>query len=183
MPERWTILSSRYVLENPWLKVREDRCRTGLGTLVPNYYVVERHDFAMVVALDGAGRVVLVRQYKHGCGQIVVECPAGYIADGEEPAAAAVRELREETGYVAARWEALGALWASPATQQHRMHLFLCRDLEMAGEQALDPAEDIEVLHLPLAEVLAALRRNELILDAASVAALQLAEARLGSER
>ena len=136
----------------------------------------------MVVALDDEGRVVLVRQYKHGCGQIVTECPAGYIAAGEEPLAAAARELREETGYVAARWQALGALWASPATQQHRMHLFLCRGLRLAGEQALDPAEDIEVLHLPFAEALAALRRNELILDTASVSALQLAEARLRSE-
>lgn len=179
MPEKWSVLSSRYVLENPWLKVREDRCRTGLGTLVESYYVVERHDFAMVVALNQARQVVLVRQYKHGCGEVVTECPAGYVAPGETPEQTAARELREETGYRAASCEQLGSLYASPATQRHRMHLFLCRGLEKAGAQHLDPAEDIEVVLLDFDEVLARLRRNELVLDAASVSALQLADARL----
>jgi ADP-ribose pyrophosphatase YjhB (NUDIX family) len=172
-------LASRYVLENRWLRVREDRCRTGLGTLVDAYYVIERNDFAMVVALADDGRVVLVRQYKHGCGRIVCECPAGYILPGEDPAVAAARELREETGYRARSIESLGALFASPATSTHRMHLYLCRGLVREGEQALDPAEDIEVLLLEFDEIMARVRRNELIVDAASVAALHLAEARL----
>ena len=167
------------MLENPWLKVREDRCLTGRGTVVESYFVVERHDFAMVVALTEARQVVMVRQYKHGCGEIVTECPAGYVAPGELPEGTAARELREETGYRAASCEYLGSLYASPATQRHRMHLFLCRGLQRVGEQALDPAEDIEVLLLDFDEVLARLRRNELVVDAASVSALQLAEARL----
>lgn len=179
MPANWTVLSSRYVLENRWLKVREDRCRTGHGAIVDSYYVVERSDFAMVVPLTADRQVVLVRQYKHGCGQVVTECPAGYIAPGEAPAQTAARELREETGYVAERWQPLGSLFASPATQRHRMHLFLCQGLTKAGEQDLDPAEDIEVLLLDFATVLARLRRNELVIDTASVSALQLAEARL----
>nr|MDA8217414.1 NUDIX hydrolase [Dehalococcoidales bacterium] len=146
MPKKWDVLSSRYVLDNRWLRVREDRCRTGRGTLVDGYYVTERNDFAMVVALTEAQDVLLVRQYKHGCGQIVCECPAGYIHPGEEPRAAAERELREETGYVAGSVEPLAALFASPAASNHRMHLFLGRGIRKVGEQKLDPAEDIEVI-------------------------------------
>jgi ADP-ribose pyrophosphatase len=179
LPKNWTVLSSRYVLENPWLRVREDRCLTGLGATVDSYYVVERFDFAMVVAVTDAREVVLVRQYKHGCGQIVCECPAGYIQAGEDPAAAAARELREETGYAATSIEPLASLFASPATMPHRMHLFLCRGLSKVGAQTLDPAEDIEVLLVNQEELMAYVRRNEVVLDAASVAALHLAEARL----
>lgn len=179
MPAEWVTLASRYVLDNRWLRVREDRCLTGLGTIVDAYYVIERSDFAMVVALGQDGRALLVRQYKHGCGRIVCECPAGYVLPGEDPAAAAVRELREETGYAAGSVEPLGALFASPATSTHRMHLFLCRDLTREGEQALDPAEDIEVLWVGFDELLGRVRRNEMVVDAASVAALHLAEARL----
>mgnify|MGYP005843996203 CR=1 FL=1 len=180
MPKKWTVLDSRYVLENRWLRVRQDRCLTGHGALVDAYYVVERHDFAMVVALTDARQVVLVRQYKHGCGEIVCECPAGYILPGEDPAAAAARELREETGYEATSMEKLASLYASPATMPHRMHLFLGRGIRRVGAQALDPAEDIEVLLLDFNSVLASARRNEVVVDAASVAALQLAAARLG---
>lgn len=179
MPEVWNTLSSRYVLDNRWLKVREDHCRTGRGAVVDAYYVIERNDFAMVVALTDDEQVVLVRQYKHGCGRVVCECPAGYQSPDEEPAAAALRELREETGYVAREVEHLGSLFASPATSTHRMHLFLCRGLTGVGAQSLDPAEDIEVVLMDFAEVLARARRNELVVDAASVAALHLAEARL----
>ncbi len=179
MPQKWTTLQSRYVLANRWLRVREDSCRTGRGALVDAYYVIERHDFAMVVALSEAREVVLVRQYKHGCGEVVCECPAGYVAPGEQPAAAAARELREETGYVAATLVPLASLFASPATANHRMHHYLARGLVKVGEQTLDPAEDIEVLLLDFGEVMARVRRNELVRDAASVAALHLAEARL----
>jgi 8-oxo-dGTP pyrophosphatase MutT (NUDIX family) len=134
----------------------------------------------MVVALTDEGQAVLVRQYKHGCGQVVCECPAGYIHAGEDAAAAAARELREETGYEAAALEPLASLFASPATMPHRMHLFLARGLRVAGRQALDPAEDIEVLLVNWDELMARVRRNEMVVDAASVAALHLAAARLG---
>lgn len=179
MPLDWTTLSSRYVFSNQWLRVREDRCRTGAGYLVEGYYVVERHDFAMVVAATATNEVVLVRQYKHGCGQVVCECPAGYIHPGEAPATAAARELREETGYAAARVEPLATLFASPATMSHRMHLFLCRGLVREGAQALDPAEDIEVLLIGLDELMKRVRHNEMVVDAASVSALLLAEPHL----
>ncbi len=176
----WRVLSSRYALSNRWLRVREDRCLTSGGVEVDAYYVIERYDFAMVVALTTDDEAVLVRQYKHGAGRVVVECPAGYIAAGEQPAAAAARELAEETGYQATDLTPLGVLYASPSTSTHRMHLFLAQNLGEGGRQRLDEAEEIEVVRLPFAEVLAKLRANQLVVDAASVAALSLAAAKLG---
>jgi ADP-ribose pyrophosphatase len=179
LPSKWTTLASRILLANDWLRVRDDRCRTGLGAVVDHYYVVERSDFSMVVALTEDRQLLLVHQYKHGCGELVYECPAGFINRGEEPKAAALRELREETGYEPASVEPLATLFASPATMPHRMHHFLCRGVRRVAEQTLDPAEDIEVLLMDLDEVVARVRRNDLIVDAASVSAILLAEARL----
>lgn len=183
MPQKWTTLGSRYLISNEWLRVREDRCRTGLGAIVPNYYVVERNDFAMVVALTEARQVVLVHQYKHGCGCLVYECPAGFMHPGEDVQVAALRELREETGYEPATTERLGTLYASPATMNHRMHHFLCRGVRRVAEQQLDPAEDIEVVLMDFDELVARVRRNEMVLDAASVSAVLLAEARLREDK
>ncbi len=176
--EPWTVLESSTAFDSPWLRVRLDRVRTNRGN-TSDYYIVERFDYVMIVAVDEQEKVLTVRQYKHGAGQVIRELPAGYIDDGEDPLACAHRELREETGYVAATMEPLGVLFASPSFSAHRAHVFLARGLRRAGEQRLDENEKIAVEAMPFEAAVQAAAGNHDFRDVSSTAALGMAWIRL----
>lgn len=129
---------------------------------------------AAILPFLADGRVLLIRQYRHAVGAHLLEIPAGKLDPGETPAACAVRELEEETGYRAGRVEALGGLWPSPGFTNERIHLFTAHDLAPT-EQRLEADELIELEPLPLAEALRRVRSGE-ISDAKSALALLLAE-------
>src|ERR1700691_378197 len=103
---------------------------------------------AAVVALDNAGRVCLVRQYRHGIEDFMWEIPAGKLDPGEAPQACAVRELAEETGVQARRWTSLGRFLPAPGIFTEVIHLYLARDLTV-GAPAPDADEELEIQWLP----------------------------------
>ncbi len=132
-----------------------------------------------IVALDPEERVLLVRQYRHPAGRVLLEIPAGTLdrdaATGapEDPDDAARRELEEETGYRAGGWERLADFWTAPGFATERMFLYLATDLAPAGDGRLGPDEDeaLELVRLPWREAVAAAERGE-IGDAKSLVGL-----------
>jgi 8-oxo-dGTP pyrophosphatase MutT (NUDIX family) len=148
----WTRLSGRDTYDNPWIRVREDQVLRPDGR--PGIYgVVHFKNIAVaVVALDAQGQVILVGQHRYPFDRYFWEVPEGGCPEGkEEPIDAAKRELREETGYSAARWDYLGSLALSNACSDEIGHLYLARDLA-PGAQQLDGNEQIAVKHVPFAE-------------------------------
>ena len=92
--------------------------------------MVVRHPGAVaLIAIDGEGRWLLVRQYRHPTGQELLEIPAGTLEPGEEPHATAARELREETGFAAASLERIGGAWTAPGFCDEYMHFYLATSL------------------------------------------------------
>jgi ADP-ribose diphosphatase len=132
---------------------------------------------AAIVAVDGAGTVTLVRQFRHAAGGFIWEIPAGTLDAGEDPAHCAARELREEAGLVAAQWVHLGSIFTAPGFCDERIHLFLARALTTAVQQ-LDYDEVLSVARVPLAEALSMIRAGE-IQDAKTIAGLHHAAAYL----
>lgn len=131
-----------------------------------------------IVALDAAGRVLLVRQWRHAIGRALLEIPAGTLdrhPDGtiEGHAGAAARELEEETGHRAGTWRYLGAFYTAPGFTSELMHLYLATDLRLADGHRLGPDEDEHLLleRLPWEDVLAAAERGE-VADAKSLVGL-----------
>jgi ADP-ribose pyrophosphatase len=124
----------------------------------------------VVAAIDDAGRVALVRQYRHAVRSLLLELPAGTLEPGEPPAQTAVRELTEETGLTARDWVSLGSFYSSPGFLHEEMHAYLATGLT-AGEQDFDDDEDILVEWLPLSELLDDPR---LVRDAKTLATLLL---------
>jgi ADP-ribose pyrophosphatase len=150
----WRLLRSEVVFDHHWYRLRRDWLQLPDGRKVDDYFVSVRPEVVLVFAVTDSEEVVLVRQYKHGSAQILLEFPGGiFRADEEGGEVAAARELVEETGYVAGSWELLGKAWDDPTRQDNRIHLYLARGARLAGAQALDEHEDIEVVLVPLRRV------------------------------
>ena len=140
----WRRRSSTYVIESPHLRIRSDELELPSGVVLPNYYVRESTGFAMIFALTPQRNVVLVRQYRYGIDEVIIELPAGSIDTGEAPLVCAQRELTEETGYTAARWERLSVVPAEPVRSNSYLHAFLAFDAVQTHPQHLDVGEAIE---------------------------------------
>ena len=127
----WTVSSSRIVYENPWIKVVEDQVVGPDGT--PGVYgVVEvRNPAVFIVAVNDAGEVLLETVDRHTVG-VSLEVPAGG-SDGENLLVAAQRELYEETGYVAQRWQPIGIMNALNGVCRAPEHVFLAQGLTTAA--------------------------------------------------
>jgi 8-oxo-dGTP pyrophosphatase MutT (NUDIX family) len=150
--------------------------------LLPNgrtarYEIVRHPGGAAVVALDEQERVCLLRQYRPAADGWVWELPAGRLESGEPPAGTAVRELCEEAGCEAARWDSLGSILSSPGVFDETIHLFMARELTRR-ESSHEQHEVIEVHWLPLTAALRMATDGELR-DAKTVIGLMRAASRL----
>jgi ADP-ribose pyrophosphatase len=155
---RWTIRASTYRVDEPFLRVRSDTVELPDGTIIEGYFVRESRGFAIAAAITPDRRIVLVRQYKHGIGQIVLELPGGMIDADETPDVCAVRELAEETGYAGDSPRLLRTLFADPTSSNASFHIYLIENAVAKFAQSLDTTENIEVQTVTLDELHAAAR-------------------------
>jgi ADP-ribose pyrophosphatase len=133
--------------------------------------VVQHPAAVTVVAVDTDGCVTLVRQFRAPTRKALLELPAGKLDEGEEPSAAARRELEEETGLRGGRWEEVTSFFTTPGFCNERMHVFFAEELERGEPGQQDEDEDLELERWPVDEL--ASRVSELE-DAKSIAALLL---------
>ena len=154
MPDQsWTLLSTRQVADYRILRLREDRYRFEPTQQEADFVVCDSRDWALVIPVTPDGQVVLIRQYRHGVRQVVLEIPGGVLDDGETPEASAARELREETGYAAESIRLVGKMFPNPALNNAYVHVLLAEGCRMAGEPQPDPFERIDVILRPLADI------------------------------
>ncbi len=114
--------------------------------------VVHHPGGVCVAAVDEAGCVTLVRQYRYPFGQRLLELPAGKLEPGEEPFDAVKRELSEETGLEADNWTDLGFLYVSPGISTEKIYIYLATGLHQ-GKAHPDPNEFLDVEKMPLREL------------------------------
>ena len=143
---------SRRIYENPWMTLREDTFRRDDGA-DGLYGVVDKPDFALVVALEG-DRMAMVEQYRYPIGMRRWEFPQGTAPDRAEmdPAELAARELREETGLTAASWTPLGRLDVAPGLTSQRGSVFLARELTAGEPDREDTEADMRFAWMTRAE-------------------------------
>jgi 8-oxo-dGTP pyrophosphatase MutT (NUDIX family) len=173
----WPLIASQPVFDTEFFRVTRDRAlspRTG-GEF--DFHLIHMADWLMVVPLTREGRLVLVRQYRHGSRETGLEVPGGlHDCHGETPEQGAVREVAEETGYEndGEPLVFLGELRPQPALLSNRVWIYLARDLRPLARPELDSSEDIDVVLIEPREIPSLIASRE-INNAMTVAALSLA--------
>jgi ADP-ribose pyrophosphatase len=154
-----TTIASSPIYRGRVIDVSSERIRFANGR-VHDLDFVRHPAAAAVVAVDEAGRVCVVRQYRHGIGDFLWEIPAGKLDPGEAPEAGAVRELSEETGVTAHRWTPLGLYIPAPGIFTEVIHLYLAREL-VVGTPTPDADEELELAWMPIGEATGSVLRGE----------------------
>lgn len=161
---KWKTLTSEYLFNDRWFKVRRDRCETPGGKIVDPYYVYEFSTWVGALPVTEEGKIIMVKQYRHALGETCIEIPGGCVDDTDTNVEYAIaRELLEETGYTFSSFDYLGEISPNPSTNSNLLHMFLARGGKKVAEQKLDENEEIEVLEMSMDELKQLLRENKII--------------------
>jgi len=159
----WKLLQSEYIHKSDWLTARKDRCLTPAGKIVDPYYVLEYPNWVNGLAIREDGKVIMVRQYRHGFGQTILEIPGGAMdATDASPEVAMRRELLEETGYAFEQLVPLGDICPNPASSNNLTYMFLATGGKKVQEQQLDQNEEIEIVIISMEELQQLLKTNQI---------------------
>ena len=175
----WDEISEETLVRYKVFHVKKARRRSPRTGADIGFFLIETADWVNVLPITTDGEIVLVRQYRHGSRKVTLELPGGLIDAHEDAAAAAVRELREETGFEAAHVEPLGSSNPNPSMMTNRCFAYVATGCRRAGDLRLDAGEDIEVVTVPLAQLDDRIRGGE-IDHAVVLATISLWRARSG---
>jgi 8-oxo-dGTP pyrophosphatase MutT (NUDIX family) len=162
MLKHWEKLESEPRGDYRVFRVRADLAASPETGESHTFHIVEAADWVNVIPVTPEGKIICIRQYRHGTEHITLEIPGGVIDDGELPADAARREMLEETGYDADEIVLLGSVEPNPAIQNNRCYSYLALNARAVGRQSLDAAEDIEVVLVDPADVPRHILRGEM---------------------
>jgi ADP-ribose pyrophosphatase len=158
----WKTLSSEYISRHKYFTLRKDRCLTPSGKEIPDYYVVELDMSVCALAITEDNQVLLVKQYRHPIRKTILELPGGFIDKKEDPAKAVAREILEETGYEFKDVEFVGTIAANPAVLDNYTNLYVAKGGKKVGKQNLDPTEEIEIVLMPLQDLIDMVMENKM---------------------
>lgn len=154
-PKRWKKLGARSLARTKIFEVHAVEFQHPLQPAPREFAVISAPDWVNVVALTTGRELVLVRQFRYGIDDFSLEIPGGMIDPGEDPVAAGLRELQEETGFTGGQARMLGTVHPNPAMQNNRCHLVLAEGVERTAALAWDENEEMEILTRPVEDVYA----------------------------
>ena len=170
-PKGWKVDSTKNVYANDFIELYEEDTLE-LGARGKKLYIRGiRRNYSTIVPFISRTEIIAIRSYRHIVDSVQIEVPSGYIENGESPQYAAIRELKEETGYVAKRIVPLGSYTLDYSMFEQTGNIFVAYDLIREGEQSLGNMETIELTILTINEIRRLLFDGKII-NAASIVAL-----------
>lgn len=154
--QKWTVLEEQDVSPSPWFPLVQHKVQLANGHIIDDYYFSPLGDVVQVLALTPQHEVVLVRQYKHALGEILLELPGGMQQPGKSIVQSALNELEEETGIKATAGQLipLGKIANNPTKTRQITYGFILFNAVFNSVQKPDITEAIEVLTMPAPQVL-----------------------------
>ena len=179
MRKEWEILDTEEVCNTGLFIIERLASRRIADGRESFFFRMKSRDWVNVVPVTDEGRVILIRQFRQGIQDWTVEIPGGVLESGEEPSAGALRELREETGYLAREIRYLTAVRPNPALQDNQCHLFMALGVWHGADVDFDPDENIETMEVSLAQAWDMARTGQ-ISNVMAAAAIAFAMGELG---
>lgn len=163
--KKWKILEETDVSPSSWFPVKKHKIELPNGLIVDDYFISDLTNAAMVLPITKENEIVLVKQYKHGLKEVMIELPGGFQQKGKSLKESALAELEEETGIKTSLENLIpiGKIANIPTKTTLTTYGFLARGLEFNSQQKLDTTEEIEVIKRTPAEVLEMVKNGEMI--------------------
>lgn len=175
----WQTLGTKIIFQNPWMTLRQDDVVTPTGK-PGTYTIFEANPFVIIAAIEN-NKLVMIGQHRYPLDQMFTEFPAGGIESGEQPLAAAQRELREETGYEASSWEYVGKFYELVSVSRQQGHLFIASDLHDTSTNKMKEDGISRRISLGIDELERMINEGEIV-DALTPAVLYKVKLRLAAK-
>jgi ADP-ribose pyrophosphatase len=157
----YRVISSQILFDHSWARIVVDTLEAG-GKNRPYFYLESPVEAVATVGLTAIDEIILTRQYRHPIGQVIYDLPAGRLEPGEDPTEGARREFEEETGFYPNQIDKLGYYNQFPGTLRAGTNLFFATDLTPTA-QRLDEGEELEIVFMPIGELLSLILSGEII--------------------
>lgn len=169
----WKTISSKVVFDQKWMPILQESVELPNTIIIDDYYLWKEGDVAMGIPVLPDGKIVLVRQYRHGSKQVSLEVPAGMVDSHENMVEALKREVLEETGYKVVKEEKLSMTTPSPGKIRGMTHVYVVYVASERQQSHQDITEELEIVLVSVHDI-PELILNGSIIDAPSIAALYL---------
>lgn len=169
-PEEWQVLASEVVMQHPFMSVEMQQLQLPDGRIIDNWPIIDAHDYAMIVAENEAGELLILDGYRHGLGRSSWQVVGGHIERDEEPLATAQRELLEEAGYASDTWIDLGSFIVDANRRVSHAHFFLARQAYPSTKLISDDLEQSELNWVTAIEAKRALRDGRVAISSSALA-------------
>lgn len=157
--DHWSVLETEKVYgAGKRLQVSRQKVCLPDNRIVDDYYQIELPSFATIYAVNEADEVLLLKQYKHGVGEVCLTLPGGQVETGEDAEFTARREMLEETGYGGGRWYAGPTLVLHGNQRIAQAHIYVARNVIKLGEAASGDLEEAVLTTMPRSDLRTAVK-------------------------